>query len=88
MSEWRRSHSRINQEEVNQTHQTENQVEIHSSDQSDNGKLKVDSRERKLSRVEAGTKTVPEEQSTVIKVLGGSVNQIQRYHLRINSPLK
>ena len=45
----RRSHSRINQEEVNQTHQAENQVEIQSSDQSDNGKFKVDSRERKLS---------------------------------------
>ena len=50
--------------------------------------VQVDSRERKLSRVKTGTKQVLEGQSTVIKVLGGSVNQIQRYHLRINSPFK
>ena len=34
---------------MNQTHQARNQVEIQSSDQSDDGKFKVDSREKKLS---------------------------------------
>ena len=47
------------QEEVNRIRQAESQVKI-QSDQPDNGKFKVDSKEKELSRVKTGTRKVPE----------------------------
>ena len=52
----RRSHSRINQEEVSQTHQAESQVKIQFGSIGQR-QVQVDSREWKLSRVKTGTGT-------------------------------